>query len=261
MGIGVVYQIVHVQTGAGYVGSTVNKAGRFRLHRRQLSKGAHHARKLQALWDADGPHSVVFSVLEIVGDCSLRNLRNHERRWGRAVDCSLNSVPPGSGGKRPRREDVFTCRTCGKQWLYDAGNRRKHYCSNKCATDAQVGRSCPSAKPRTGRPPKAPKISKTCLHCGKVWTQYQVDPRQRTKFCSFGCYTAHRQLPETSEVVSLIVRQAMADPGVKAKISTAMRRRFFYITDGVITKKQFELSAPIPAGWRRGRLTVGSSGW
>ena len=61
-----IYCITHAATGLVYVGSAVNLAARWNLHRVNLKAGNHHSKKLQALWDRDGSGAFSFSLLETV---------------------------------------------------------------------------------------------------------------------------------------------------------------------------------------------------
>lgn len=66
-----VYCIKNTETGACYVGSSVNVHRRIYEHKRQLEKGEHHSIYLQRSWDAYGRDSFTSSLLELVEDLSV----------------------------------------------------------------------------------------------------------------------------------------------------------------------------------------------
>lgn len=61
-----IYAIRHVESGRLYVGSAVNIAARWRMHKSQLRRGLHHSRYLQAAWGKYGESAFAFEVLELV---------------------------------------------------------------------------------------------------------------------------------------------------------------------------------------------------
>lgn len=65
-----VYQIVNLVTGKRYIGSSVNVQHRMAEHRRDLKRGRHHSRYLQASWNKHGAAAFEFRPLLLcsVGD-------------------------------------------------------------------------------------------------------------------------------------------------------------------------------------------------
>ncbi|MBZ9714797.1 GIY-YIG nuclease family protein [Deinococcus multiflagellatus] len=59
-----IYAIVHRESGKVYIGSAVDIASRWRLHRKQLQDGTHHAVQLQRAWRKYGPLTFEWRVLE-----------------------------------------------------------------------------------------------------------------------------------------------------------------------------------------------------
>lgn len=64
----VIYQITCTANGKFYIGSTVNKAQRWKKHRGDLRKGIHKNRNMQASWSKYGEDAFVFVVVEEVAD-------------------------------------------------------------------------------------------------------------------------------------------------------------------------------------------------
>lgn len=73
-----IYQIRHMTSGKVYVGSSGNIPVRWRLHKRELQKSAHHSSKLQRAWNKYGADAFVFEVLE---ECPIPSLRSREQHW------------------------------------------------------------------------------------------------------------------------------------------------------------------------------------
>lgn len=73
-----VYAILHVKTGAAYIGSSVKVTGRFTWHRFMLRRGRHRSVKLQKLWNKTKETEWVFVVVQF---CRSLELRDCEERW------------------------------------------------------------------------------------------------------------------------------------------------------------------------------------
>ena len=71
-----IYAIRHTVSGKRYVGSAVNFAQRWRIHRCLLRKGSHHSPHLQAAWAKHGEGAFVFDKLLV---CSKENLLMYEQ--------------------------------------------------------------------------------------------------------------------------------------------------------------------------------------
>lgn len=59
-----VYQILNTVNGKRYVGSAVNFASRWSMHKHQLYRGKHHSPYLQRAWDKHGEEAFEFVVIE-----------------------------------------------------------------------------------------------------------------------------------------------------------------------------------------------------
>ena len=75
----VIYKIRNVVNNKFYVGSTIHKKVRFREHRKQLRKGRHHCKHLQAAWNKYGEECFKFEVVEEVS--SDKSLVAAENIW------------------------------------------------------------------------------------------------------------------------------------------------------------------------------------
>jgi group I intron endonuclease len=76
-----IYAIRNLTNGKVYVGSAINIAARWKLHRTNLRGGKHHSKPLQRSWDKYGLGSFVFEVLEL---CPSDALVKREQHW---MDC------------------------------------------------------------------------------------------------------------------------------------------------------------------------------
>lgn len=77
-GFGVIYQILNLNNGKFYVGSTIDPKGRWRTHKRKLTKGTHHCPHLQASWLKYGEEAFSFNIVEIH---PVDKLDAEEQRW------------------------------------------------------------------------------------------------------------------------------------------------------------------------------------
>lgn len=80
-----IYRIIHL-SGAMYVGSTHDLSSRLRYHRRELLRGGHHNRLLQAAWDQSHPWEWIWEFAR--SSSKDFELREEERAL-------LDSVPDG----------------------------------------------------------------------------------------------------------------------------------------------------------------------
>ena len=72
-----VYEIINIENGRSYVGSSVNIKRRWREHVGKLRKGIHPNKHLQRAWNNDGEGAFSFCVLERIN--TRRNLRDREQ--------------------------------------------------------------------------------------------------------------------------------------------------------------------------------------
>lgn len=73
-----VYAITHTPTGRLYIGSSVNVPRRWSSHRRDLRRGTHPNRFLQAAWVKYGEDAFEFTVIE---QCPPERLVEREQAW------------------------------------------------------------------------------------------------------------------------------------------------------------------------------------
>ncbi len=108
MRTGYVYQIIHLETGRSYIGSSspylIYEKPRWRAHLSELRKGTHHAKPLQEAWNKYGETAFAWHVLEIIEPCPKGYERTRELWWSfqEGIDWSLNGARPGMfGGPKP----------------------------------------------------------------------------------------------------------------------------------------------------------------
>jgi group I intron endonuclease len=73
-----IYQINNVETGAFYVGQSVDVQSRLERHAKKLRSGKHVNKHLQASWNKHGEDAFTFEVLEL---CPERDLNDREQYW------------------------------------------------------------------------------------------------------------------------------------------------------------------------------------
>ena len=97
--------------------------------------------------------------------------------------CKRNPIPaaPASTPAPVQPERVAYCPQCNAILEQSPGHRQKRFCSAKCRT------AWWKAHPEQMERKKLFQVE--CRHCGTVFLQYGSRPR---KFCSRGCYLAHR---------------------------------------------------------------------
>ena len=75
--------------------------------------------------------------------------------------------------KHPKKQKVFKCINCGKEWKdYISNDRNKKFCSIKCKSDYA-------------------RVNRVCKKCGKVFTickSVLIDSNSSGNYCSLNCY-------------------------------------------------------------------------
>lgn len=123
--LGAVYAIVHLRSGALYVGSSVNVKQRWENHRTRLKCGTHTNKKLQAAWAKYGHQEFEFSILE--DRIALAMLRAREQAW---IDGTLAAT----------REGGFNLCPIAGSFL---GRKHSEATKEKCRA-AKLGRPAPA---------------------------------------------------------------------------------------------------------------------
>lgn len=99
-----IYAIIHVETGRLYIGSAVDIAKRWNLHRHGLKNKKHHSAILQRAWDKYGESAFSFVILEFVKE--KVELIKREQYWIDTSNClSPNgfNICPTAGNTLGRR--------------------------------------------------------------------------------------------------------------------------------------------------------------
>ena len=97
--------------------------------------------------------------------------------------CKRNPIiaAPAPAPAPVQTERIAHCPQCNAVLEQSPGHRQKRFCSAKCRT------AWWKAHPEQMERKKLFQVE--CRHCGTVFLQYGSRPR---KFCSRGCYLAHR---------------------------------------------------------------------
>ena len=95
--------------------------------------------------------------------------------------CKRNPISAEAASAPKATSHTDHCPQCGAVLEQSPGHRQKRFCSPKCRMVWW------SAHPEQMVRKNLSQVE--CLHCGTVFLQYGSRPR---KFCSRGCYLAHR---------------------------------------------------------------------
>lgn len=108
-----IYQIVNKVNGKRYVGSAVNFASRWRVHKHQLRKGNHHSVALQRAWNSYGEDSFDFAIIE---ECDREKLIEREQiHLDMGYDYNCSPTASSSLGVVGREETKEKCRIAIKE--------------------------------------------------------------------------------------------------------------------------------------------------
>ena len=115
-----VYEILNVENGKLYIGSSIDIEHRLCQHRQRLLAGGHHNRHLQASWAKYGPGAFVFFPVEY---CETAAILEKEQFWITAAKAT------------DRRRGYNICPTAGNT----LGNKHTEAAKRKIS-EARVGR-------------------------------------------------------------------------------------------------------------------------
>lgn len=155
-----VYTITNEANGKVYVGSAVNVRRRWAAHRRELRRGVHPNRYLQASWRKHGEGAFSFAVVEFVGDPALLaereqawmdSLRSSERSRGFNLSPTAYSIL-GYRFNDDQRRNVSDAAS-GKP---KTAEHRARLWANRCVTDEFRQAMAAAGRTGAGRP-KSPK--------------------------------------------------------------------------------------------------------
>lgn len=96
-----IYEFRHIETGQAYVGSAIDVRTRIAQHFKDLSKGRHHSKKAQALYDASPSGNSAFTAT-LIHAGSIEELDDLEDGYIQSGDYRLNTAT-GKFGRKARR--------------------------------------------------------------------------------------------------------------------------------------------------------------
>lgn len=155
-----IYCIRRIGTEECYVGQSVNILNRWRIHRADLAKGAHHSRRLQRVYDRHGIEVLQFSILETCPDPKdKQTVTAAEQRWLDALKPCYNSAPVAASllGMKRSPEAMAAC---------SAGQKRRFERPEERERLAGLRRGLPS--PWRGQTPSSEALEKmSAAHKGR----------------------------------------------------------------------------------------------
>jgi group I intron endonuclease len=202
-----IYSITHMLSGRIYVGSSVNVARRWYLHRKELDAGVHHSDRLQKAWAKYGPQAFIFTLLESVVAPSA--LLQREQHW---MD-TLQSF------KRNRGYNIVA--TAGST----LGRRHSPATKLKLAA-VQLGRKHTQQHIEANRKAQTGKkrSPETCARIGAIHAGAKRSPETRTKIAA--ARTGSKASPETKAKMSAAKRgiKRSAECCIKMAIANTGKR-------------------------------------
>jgi group I intron endonuclease len=96
-----IYGFRHIETGLAYVGSAIDVRTRVAKHFKDLSKGRHHSKKAQELYDTSPTGNCAFEV-RVIESCSVAEMDDLEDSYIESGDYALN-VRRAKYGRMTRR--------------------------------------------------------------------------------------------------------------------------------------------------------------
>lgn len=110
----VIYQIRNVVNDKKYIGSAINHATRWQLHKRQLNTKTHHSFLLQRAWNKYGAENFKFEIVEFCEKSLLVereqyyfDILNPKYNVCRVASSAIGRIPWNKGTKTgPRSEET-----------------------------------------------------------------------------------------------------------------------------------------------------------
>jgi group I intron endonuclease len=258
--MGIIYEILHLETGRCYVGSSVSYAARWRTHRHDLRKGRHHSPALQDAWNRYGEDAFVFHVLE---HCADDQLILRERFWGARLDCCFNLVPPGSKGG-PKPADFAKTMSLATKGKPRTDPQKRQSDAARAIGQANSPAFKPGYSGAFGRKDSDETIEKrrqsrlateaARRERGEVRTITEDHKRAIGRAASGR--RGEKRTVEAKANMSASATSAWSDPAKRAAMLNA-RRSFRWMTNGEIDRKLF-WGDELPEGWMMGRHHKGT---
>lgn len=102
-----IYQITNVVTYKRYIGSAVNHATRWQLHKQQLNSKTHHSFLLQKAWNKHGKENFKFEIIEL---CEKSRLVEREQYYFDLLQPEYNvcKIAGSAIGRTPWNKGIKT---------------------------------------------------------------------------------------------------------------------------------------------------------
>jgi len=170
-----IYQINNIETGAFYVGQSVDVQSRLERHAKKLRGGKHINKHLQNSWNKWDEDAFTFEVLEL---CPERDLNDREKywlgdMWKDKYELCYNKVEGGGSGRKSTstrakmsiRQQGSLNSMAGK--VSPGFSGRSHSDETKAKMSAKrKGKQCGKDNPAL-----KPEHQRTCKWCGKTMTK------------------------------------------------------------------------------------------
>lgn len=140
----IIYEIRNTATQEVYIGRTNALTRRWHDHRRELRRGVHTSKALQAAWKAYGPDNFQLSVLEEISDLELCQLREktliaelqpaynteytnrvgarHRGRRARYRDVAMAAIEAALDAQEAARQRGEILCECGRLHVFEIAN-------------------------------------------------------------------------------------------------------------------------------------------
>lgn len=241
-----IYAIRNLKNSKIYVGSAINIAHRWAVHRYGFKNKIHHSRFLQRAWDKHGSEAFSFDILEHVEDVSI--LIEREQYWidnfssaNPKLGYNINPLAASSLGRKLSEERKALLKGRGLGRKHSAETRRRISASN-------IGKKMPAEhKEKLRSINKGKKHSKE--HRAKITAAKQGwKPSLEHRAALTRSRLGVKCSPETIERYRQAQLGKKLSPEHKEKLSLALRLRVY------TEKTRKNMSAAAKASWAKRKL-------
>ncbi len=235
-----IYCITNTKNKKRYIGSAVNIAARWKMHRGDLRRGEHHSGHLQAAWKKYG--EAVFRF-EIVTTCEPEQLLEQEQFWIDAFQTADDrygyNIAPKAGSslgikRRPETRAKVSAANLGrkdspevraKKSASHVGTKHSDETRAKMSISLIAANARPEVKAKIAAALRGIKRSdETRAKVAAATKEAMARPEVRAKVA--GANLGRKHSPETLAKMSAVQQERQSRPEVRAKIAATAREVF-----------------------------------
>ena len=232
-----IYQIRCIANGRVYIGSAENFQKRWKAHRGDLCRGAHHSAHLQRAWRQLGAGQFIFEVLALVPEKTdlvrvEQQYLNRVRPFDPAIGYNISPTAGSPLGVKQTAETRAKCAARSKARVWTEESRAKISASKKgrprsAETIAKMSAATKGKKPTAETRAKLSKAHKgrPCPEKAKAKTA-ERNRTSEARARSAAVCRARKWTPEERAKIAASNKARVWTPEMRAKLVARNKRRY-----------------------------------